>query len=457
MQYFFISKKIVILYAFMVMILMYSSGIIGQTNTNKNSSYSINSSSRNGKSIIRIKNNGSQFNIEYEGEFTLSDDDKDIIAITNGGFFEIKKSSFGNRRRVLIESEGNGKLNKRYYVGGSQKPYIPDGGNWLAEILPEVVRSTTIGAKSRVARFYKKGGVKGVMTEINQINSDFIKSKYFELILDYKLSTNELVTVIEQAGNQIKSDHYLAEILNSNQTAFLANNQTINAYIEASGNLKSDHYLTQVLKQVINDKSITDSQLESLLKISQNIKSDHYLTQVLLEIMDNRTLNSKNIEKIINLSRDISSDHYKTEVLKKVVNEKDIPTSSYDSLIATINDINSDFYTTEVVKELLKNKVGSNNKALDGILDIVSHNISSDHYATVIYKQISKLDLSESQLIKALNSTKNLSSDHYLSEVLMAFSSKVKRSSESVKLVYRDALKSIHSDTYYGKAAKAID
>jgi hypothetical protein len=39
----------------------------------------------------------------------------------------------------------------------------------------------------------------------------------------------------------------------------------------------------------------------------------------------------------------------------------------------------------------------------------------------------------------------------------MAFSTKVKRSSESVKSAYRDVLKSIHSDTYYGKAAKAID
>ncbi len=450
MHHAIVSKKIVLIYALLVIILMFSSNVFGQ-------SYSVNSSSKNGKSTIRIKSNGNQFNIEYEGDFTLSDDDKDIIAISNGGFFEVKKSSFGNRRRVLIESEGNGKLNKRYYVGGSQKKYIPDGKNWLAEILPEIVRTTTIGAKSRVSRFYKKGGVKAVMNEIDRIKSDFIKSKYFEIILKYKLSTNELVTVIEQTGRQIKSDHYLSEILKSNQTAFLKNNQTIDAYIDASGNLKSDHYITQVLKKVINDKSITDSQLESLLIISENISSDHYLTQVLTEIMDNRALNSKNIEKIISLSKNISSDHYKTEVLKKVVREKDIPTSSYDALISTISDINSDFYVTEVVKELLKNKVGSNSNALDGILDIVSNNISSDHYATVIYKDISKLDLTENQLIKALNSTKNIKSDHYLSDVLLSFSSKVKRSSESVKSAYRNAVKSIQSDTYYGRAAKAID
>ena len=451
MQNLLISKKIILVYALMIIALLYSSNIFSQT------SYSINSNKKNGKSTISIKNNGTDFKIEYEGEFTISDDDKDIIAISNGGFIEIKKSSFGSRRRVLIESDSNGKLIKSYYVGGKEKNYIPEGKNWLAEILPEVVRSTTIGAKSRVARFYKKGGINSVTNEIRQIDSDFIKAKYFELILTYKLSSKELVSVIEQVGNQIKSDHYLAEILKSNQRAFLANSETVNAYIKASGNIKSDHYLASVLKKVINDKSISDAQLGKLLEISKNINSDHYLSEVLTEIMDNRTLNSNNVTKIINLSKNINSDHYKSQVIKKVINENNIPTSAYEALISTIGNIKSDHYITEVIKELLDKKLGSNKKALDGILEIVNNNRSSDHYATVIYKKIAKQNLTEDQLITVLNFVKSINSDHYLTEVLLAYSGKVKRSSESVKNAYRNSVKSIQSDTSYGRAAKAID
>ena len=110
---------------------MYSSNLFSQKSSNSNSSYTVNSSVRNGKSKIRVKSKGNEFNIEYEGEFTLSDDDKDIVAVSNGGFIEIKKSSFGNRRRIVIESDSNGKLIKRYYVGGSQKNYNPDGKNGL--------------------------------------------------------------------------------------------------------------------------------------------------------------------------------------------------------------------------------------------------------------------------------------------------------------------------------------
>ena len=54
-------------------------------------------------------------------------------------------------------------------------------------------------------------------------------------------------------------------------------------------------------------------------------------------------------------------------------------------------------------------------------------------------------------------SATKIRSDHYLSQTLMAFSAQVKRSSEKVKSAYRTAAKSIRSETYYGRAVKAID
>jgi hypothetical protein len=79
MQNLFITKKIVLIYALLAAILMYSSNLFSQSSSNSNSSYTVNSSSRNGKSKITVKSKGNEFNIEYEGEFTLSDDDKDIV------------------------------------------------------------------------------------------------------------------------------------------------------------------------------------------------------------------------------------------------------------------------------------------------------------------------------------------------------------------------------------------
>ena len=172
---------------------------------------------------------------------------------------------------------------------------------------------------TQTARFYKKGGAKAVLSEIRRIKSDYVQSAYFKLLLERNLSTNDLVNVIETAGNTINSDYYLAQILKKNQKAFLKNDKTVDAYISAAKNINSDHYLTSIVKTVIGDRSISDKQLGSLLKVSENINSDHYLTTILKEIMDKRELNTQNMDKIMNLSKSINSDHYKTVVLKKAL------------------------------------------------------------------------------------------------------------------------------------------
>lgn len=458
MQKLLTTKTMLLGYTLLAFLLLQPANIFGQKSSNSSKSHSININNRNGKSTIKISDNGKNFKIEYEGEFTISDDDKDIIAITNGGFIDISKSSFGNKRRVLIESDRNGNLIRKYYEGRSEKEYNPDGKSWLAEILPEIVRSTTIAAKSRVDRFFNKGGANAVLNEIQNMDSDYVKSAYYKLLLNHNLNTNELTKLLECVGKDIESDHYLSEILKENQKAFLANSQTITAYINATKSISSDHYITNVLKTIINDSSITDSQMASLLEISKSVESDHYLTQILTEVMDTRDLNSQNISKIVNLSKAIGSDHYKTQVLKKVINKKGIPQNAYDAFLETLKDVESDHYATQVIIELFDHKFNASNSSLDGLLDIIKGHIESDHNASTIYKRMAKnKNLTESQLIAILNATTTIDSGHYLSETLMAFSSQVSRSSQSVKSAYRAAAKSISSDTYYGRAIKAID
>ena len=56
-----------------------------------------------------------------------------------------------------------------------------------------------------------------------------------------------------------------------------------------------------------------------------------------------------------------------------------------------------------------------------------------------------------------LKAAANLSSDHYLTESLVALSDKVNAMGSEAKNAYRAAAKNISSDTYYGKAMKALD
>ena len=232
-----IINKVTLTILLIISFLLNPTDLFSQTTITNNS---ISTNFKNGVKTITVKNDRNDFKVEYEGDITLSDDDKDIIAISRGGFIEIRKSRFGKRRRITIESEG-GKLVKKYYVGSREKPFNPEGKNWLADILQDLVKSTTIAAQSRVDRFYKKGGAREVMYEVESMESDYVKAAYIKILLKKRLSNNELLTVVKTSGEEIKSDYYLSEILKSNKKAFLATNQTKTAFINAVKTIDSDH------------------------------------------------------------------------------------------------------------------------------------------------------------------------------------------------------------------------
>jgi 6-pyruvoyl-tetrahydropterin synthase len=441
-----ITRKINLLVLFIIAFMLMPSIFFAQN------SISVNSDT--GKNKISIRNNRSNFEVKYEGEITLSDDDKDIQDISSGGYIEIKKSSFGRSRKIVIEKEGN-TLIRKFYIGWSEKEYDPEGKNWLADILPEILRSTKVGAKSRVNRFYNKGGVNEVLSEIKKMDSDYVQSVYFKLLLKKELTTKETIKTLEIVSNTIKSDYYLSNVLRKNQQLFLKSSETLDAYITAAKNVNSDYYLNQIVKATISNRNITDTQLARLLNISSDINSDYYLSDILKEVMDNRELNKQNMLLVMKLSKSINSDHYKSNILKKALRSKNLSKGAYDSFLISLKDINSDHYITEVIKEWLNNKLDED--SLNQVLESIKTNISSDNYATIIYKKIaSRNDLTENQLINVLNATEKIGSSNYLSSTLLAFAPQVKKSSNKVKDVYIKVAKSISSETYFGRAMKAI-
>src|SRR5690606_21708178 len=94
----------------------------------------------------------------------------------------ISKTVFGSKRSIVIESQG-GSLKREYYEGRTKMDWEPNGKNWLGEILPEIVRNTTLAAESRVNRIYQRGGAKAVISEINIIESDYVRARYGKLLL----------------------------------------------------------------------------------------------------------------------------------------------------------------------------------------------------------------------------------------------------------------------------------
>ncbi|MEM7515007.1 MAG: hypothetical protein AAF388_29035, partial [Bacteroidota bacterium] len=249
----------------------------------------------NGRMTIKVKNGYNKYTIESKGDFVLSDDDKDIVSVTQGGYLELSKTAFGSKRRMIIEPNGSGGVSKTYYEGSKKVAFIPNGKAWLAEVLPEIVRSTTLGAESRVDRFYRKGGADAVLAEVKLLESDHVATRYIDLLMDKGLNDAELTKVVQVAGQTLESDHHLAQILKRNRDAFTGNAKAISAYIQATKNIDSDHHKSEVLRALIKDDKVSDQQMSELLSITDDIDSDHHLAEVYKTIIRERRLSSSNI------------------------------------------------------------------------------------------------------------------------------------------------------------------
>ncbi len=460
-------------------------------------SQSISTTRRGNKVTVKTKGSHrhsgvfTSYKIEYEGDFELSDDDTDIVSISRGGYLEISKTTFGSKRRVLIENGSGGKLERTYYVGRQKTSFDPEGKKWLVEVLPEIVRSTGIGAKSRVDRFYKRGGVSAVLDEVELLDGSYVKAMYAKILLDKDgLSGNDLSNILNRVSDEISSDYYLADIMKSNSDRFLRNDVSTQAYLNAIEEISSDYYSAAVLKEAINNRNVAESHNTTLIRAARNISSDYYMSNTLKEILKEKQLTDELLSELISASKDIGSDYYQSQLLSEALKQDELSSAGFTQLLDAISEVSSDHYMTSVFSKLLDEQVKE--EVLIKIINVVGDDLSSDYYASsilskVIKKQmmtekvmeaftqsLNEIDsdhyttevikkaadndsLGEKELISLIEVISRIDSNHYLSSSLSEVAPRVSSGSEALKNAYRKAAKQISSDTYYGRAMKAID
>jgi hypothetical protein len=431
----------------------------------------------------------SEFNMEVRGKIEVTDDDKDIKSMSDDGYLEINKTVFGSRRTIIIEALGDGKLQKEYYEGRTKMDWEANGKKWLAEILPEIVRNSTLGAEGRVVRFFKAGGVNAVLNEIEKMESDHTKTHYANLLMKQPVQVKDYGAIVNMAGQEIDSDHYITEFLKNHVSKFMQDKEATTAVFGATRRMESDHYKTVLIKEALRSQAASLDNVKIILQATSEMESDHYITEVLTSLLKQTNLTDAVIAELIATTNAVESDHYRSVVLTRVLDKEGLSNTSFNRAIESLRHIESDHYISETIKHLLNNKLSEENQAL--LLTALS-SIESDHYHTEVLRALlNKQNLSEQQfakvmercgdmesdhyvtvvlqhalgtpnindakVISVLNATKKMDSDHYIAVVLVEAASKVKGAAAPVKEAFREAARNINSEVYYGKALKSIE
>lgn len=325
-------------------------------------SNTLNSSER--EHYFKLKDSFSTLNIEYSGKIIIASDDKEIESISPDGYLRITKSSFGNSRKIEIESDSKGNLTKKFFNGKKEVAFSPAGQDWLDDILLDVIRKTGIGGRDRIVRIYDSGG----------INSVFKELEYYDNVPSYS--------------------YYKGTIYNR-------------SFQYIGFNVK---YLCY--KILVNDIELNKEEIIKVLKALQDISSNSTKGTLLREILSNYEFDTYLKVKFLETTKTLSYNTERGNVLRAFQKKYKITEDIADEYFDIINEMSINSEKGNVIKPLLETQILSV-KVLSKVITEVDKFTNPSEKAA-IYRLL-LTHVSENQKLKdqLIYATKQLSNSYY--------------------------------------------
>jgi beta-lactamase regulating signal transducer with metallopeptidase domain len=366
-------------------------------------------------------NGRDKLEVKYEGDIDFTDDDTDVKSLSPDGYLRIKDGSVAGGRTIEFTADASGNVQRRFWVGSTEKPFEPEGRQWLAQVLPRFIRQTGIGAKGRVARILKAKGPSGVLAEISLIEGSWAKRVYFtELLNSGTLDPQALRQTIAQAARELDSDFERASLLIDSADRFLGGDEaTRQAYFDAARGIGSDFEMRRVYASALKRGRVSSAILASILDASTSIDSDFEEASLLIQVAQLQPLDSTSRGPFFAALKSVSSDFEHHRVLTALAQQPDLGPDTTKAMLESAASIGSDFEMASFLVDIAKRR------NVDGDLrqpffSAVAGIDSAFERGRVLKAVAARTDLPAESLLDVLRSVKTMSSSFEASQVLLA-------------------------------------
>ncbi len=365
-------------------------------------------------------NNGERLEVKYDGEVEFTDDDTDVKRLSPGGLLRIRDGRMFASHTIEFATDPAGNVTRRYWSGMSERPFEPEGRQWLAGVLPRFIRQTGIGAQARVARILKAKGPAGVLAEIGLIEGSWGKRVYFTHLL--KATTLDSATVrqvLAQASREIDSDFELASLLIESADRLLVDDAARQAYFEASRSIQSDFEMRRVYAAALKRGPVSGPVLASILDASRNIESDFEQASLLIQVAELQPLDTTTRAPFFTALATVDSDFEHRRVLTALAKRTDITPETANAMLESNASVQSDFESASFLLDVVKQQPiegalrASFFRAVEGLG-------SSFERGRVLQAVVRRPDVSNETLLAVLRATAGMNGSFEASQVLLA-------------------------------------
>lgn len=414
-----------------------------------NGSRSVSMSSDDDEMRIRWETDDCRVDVEIEGRIVFADDDRSIVSMERNAVFDAEERIGNDRTRVRLEGSRDG-IERRFWVDGDEVAWGAPADEWLATVLPELFRHTTLNAEARVRRFLAEGGPDRVFDEVAYLHSDHVVGTYLEHLMEMERLNEEgyarvidfaaeiesdhgsgelLLAVVDAAGLQpafqtpmlraaegIESDHQKTRVLQALLRSDLTSAQ-IDDVIASASTIESDHNLGMVLSEVAQSGRMAAASRPSFLRALETIESDHNHASVLEAFLDTGRITDAELVAVLDMTRGLDSDHARASILQRVGAEYELEGDQVTAYLQSASRLDSDHQMAATTEAIIE-RADFTDEHLDLVLSMASR-VDSDHQrATILERVVLREELSTQQLQDVLEIARGLDSDHQLSSTL---------------------------------------
>jgi hypothetical protein len=282
--------------------------------------------------------------IRAYGEIEFTDDERGIASLGDDGYLLIKERHRGDRRELEAEADGDGSINYRYWVDGRKQPFDDEARDWLADVIPTVLRNTGLGAEARVKRLYEKDRVEAIVREISLMESDYVRSLYVRHLADQQdLSSDEVLQVFDVIDTELDSDFERANALGALSSSVRQHPERLEEYVRAIQGIDSDFEMRRALQYLQLDKQLPDEVVLAVLRAAEDMDSDFERTELLLEIAPHCLDATELGEAYLRAADGIDSDFELRRTLCAVAISGELAPESLRRLIEFSTSLESDY------------------------------------------------------------------------------------------------------------------
>lgn len=155
--------------------------------------------STNGKSEHVWIETEKGIDVRAGGEIVLREDGAEVESIPPGGYLTVQQRLGSATHRAEWHPAAGGGVARSYTVNGERRAFA-EARPWLDRFFPEVMSTTSIGARARFARVLARRGVSGVLDEAAAAESGATRQVFLEGLAERDLSPAETQRFIQALG-----------------------------------------------------------------------------------------------------------------------------------------------------------------------------------------------------------------------------------------------------------------